>query len=589
MKLLKTKSAIPVLALMLLPGLCRAQELIFPKGESYDTNPGSKLKIPFVVTNKNNESQLTVTFSFIEPSGKGATDYFIAKTDRFEINPFANTDTLVLQMAQMSSPPILVQCKLKAVLKAGIIGRDSQEITIVIDTRAATPHVVKEYESCFQSAVKDVRVDADCGDNAMVLPETFNLLSQDLFSKLAPDITGDNTQGSGVSLSLDDKDSKINAQAAIKTSERAFVLVGMNTTMANVGELFSGKSAIQPGWGAKAGFSYRIKNGLFYETNDCQPMQLRRNMYLDSMYRAFEKTGIFEYDYIMVKYLQYHKAFDSLRSQQNYLQYADYNDALDSLQKYTRLKAILNEMYGGDSITDTRKQRNIKKYVRNKAVAFEKSNAKWTGYWLLYLTGNIYYESKNYGTYSEIPAVVEDRFGNESFNKMGLKGSINYLRQKKTYISLNLGLGTDKRSTFDLPQNQKYYLTYQMETIIPEPDLLGNLYERAEKKAYNTDSVQYDEFFVFFMDSQYTMLFGSNKNFGFNMSGSYSYSERFNTMTRLDFQSGPVFAVPKKDGDGSAFNVGFFMAFRDILADKLSKEKFSVGVFTRIPISLIKY
>lgn len=588
MKLPKTGSTILLLAL-LLPVLTYGQTLEFPKGEDYDTQPGSKLRIPFAVSNKDNESPVIVTFSIIDPAGKGATDYFVAKTNRFELNPFSNKDTLVLQMAAITPPPRVIQLKLKAVLKIGTVEKDTKYITVVIDTKETPLHLITEYENCFQSAVKDVKIDADCEDNAMVLPETFNLLSQDLFSKLAPDITGDNTQGSGVSLTLDDKDSKISAQGAIKTSERAFVLLGVNTTMTNVGELFSGKSGIKPGWGGKLGFSYRIKNGLYYEKGECQPLQLRRNMYLDSMYRALEKTGIFEYDTIKARYDKYREDFNNLRGQLNYLQFEAYNTALDSLQKYNKLKNILEDIYGSDSMTKTRKQRNIKKYVRDKAVAFEKNNAKWTGYWLLYLTGNVYYESKNYGTYSEIPTVVEDRFGSQSFNKMGLKGSINYLRQKKTYLSLNLGMGTDKRTTFDLPQNQKYYLTYQKETIIPEPDLLGNLYEREEKNAYNTDSVQYDDFFVFFMDSQYTMLFGANKNFGFNMSASYSYSERFNTMTRLDFQGGPVFAVPKKEDESSLFTVGFYMAFRDILADKLSKEKFSVGVFTRIPISLIKY
>jgi hypothetical protein len=184
---------------------------------------------------------------------------------------------------------------------------------------------------------------------------------------------------------------------------------------------------------------------------------------------------------------------------------------------------------------------------------------------------------------------VSDRFGKRSFNNGGINFSLNYLRQKSWYQAASITLGFTNKATFELPENQKFYTTYQTETFIPDGDSTSIVYVKDEQKAYNKDSVRFDEFNVFSVDAQYTALFGKRKNVGFNIAFNYAYATTFTPDARIDIQAGPMFVIPGKDDEISKANFGFYAAYKNILASGLARDKFSVGLFVRVPVNLIKY
>lgn len=526
-----------------------------------------------------------------------ATQHFSIDKNEFIIPPYADAEAvyeLAIKTKKTVPPP--TKKSWRFILTANVFVKnikiDSKdiEINIVDGYNNHNPAIDSEgYESAFNGKVMLLENKVECKKQKVVMPETFSLLSQDIFSRLAPDITGDDKQGSGISATFNDKDAKVNAQIAVKAGNKSFLLIGANTSVAGATEFFSGKKGIRPGWGVKLGFSSRIANGLFYEDDECPLFHLQRSMFLDSIYTAYKKTDVFHLTYIDSIYNAYKNQFEAMRKNGTWKDHEAYTSIRDSVKKWSKIKADAASLYG-DNDTGPSRIRHMENFLQEKTIAFEKNNAKWTGYWLLYASGNVYYNSKSYSTYSDVPAIVSKRFDKISFNNAGISASINYLRQtRRWYQAITLSFGLNNRTTFDLPENQKYFNTYQTETTIPDGDTSAILYTRDEQKAYNKDSLVYDEFWVFSIDGQYTALFGKRKNAGVNVAINYGYSNVYTPDARIDIQMGPMFVIPGKDDEISKANFGFYAAYRNCLATGLARDKFGIGLFLRVPVSLLKY
>lgn len=328
---------------------------------------------------------------------------------------------------------------------------------LLIFTFGLSLAVCSQNPTWLSQALKDqfleMETAVNCSDKIQVMDKTFNKLVRNAFTKIAPNVAGEITQGSGANIKLSDENTTAEIQSTFILSDRWLLNFGFNGTVKNnVASIFSGKEGLESDWGTKLNFSWAWKRGLFYKgVSTCESFHLNRKLYLLQLYNRLNTASYLD------------TARRSLRNQirdssrihlfsnsivnaptvhaDGYEQLLNNYQTRSALFKYKRDSAALVQ--------------SMHEMVEDSVVSYETRTAQWTGYNILLFNAGIFFNQKSYTQFNPSPWYYRDRFHDTAYGNFGLTAGLSWYRVGAlTQQNANASLVFQNQSNFDLPEKK---------------------------------------------------------------------------------------------------------------------------------------
>lgn len=434
-----------------------------------------------------------------------------------------------------------------------------------------------------------------CSEKEMVMPRTFNKLTSNVLTKVAPNIAGDIKHGTGANIKFSDDKTSAEIQSTFRLSTKLLLNFGFNGAITNnVSEIYSGKTGLGTDWGTKLGLSRTLFRGLIYSSKnyECQEFHLQRTQYLISLYNALRNHLDTNRTLLENSIKAAIVNVDIQKSAGNFSDYSITANAstMNSLAINIVELKLRKAMFGKDS-TDLDLQKSLYDYIEDSVVAYEERSSKWIGYNVLLLNIGSFFNNKGFTQFNPSTPSYKKRFYDTSYSNYGISiGASLFHAGLKTQQNFNLDLVYRNQSNFELPENKKFNKTYTTDSAISTSNPTVQQFSTSSKKAFDSTYVSFKTFTSFNVNFQYTILLGENKVFGLNVAGNYSNSKFYSVPNRFDILFGPVISLPNTDKDASKLNFGLMAGFKNIFDNLITtKDKFTISFNVNIPFKIIAF
>jgi hypothetical protein len=180
---------------------------------------------------------------------------------------------------------------------------------------------------------------------------------------------------------------------------------------------------------------------------------------------------------------------------------------------------------------------------------------------------------------------VDTAYGNKGINA----GLLYFHSGIRTAYNSSLDISFQRRSNFELAENKKFKLSYQMDSsyLTGMPNVTQ--IRTKTKQAFDNSLLPFKIFTSFDINLQHTMFFGENKISGLNIAGRFSFSDSY-TNTQVDILARPVISFPNLDKEGSKLNFALMFGYKDLANGELTrKEKRVVSFYVTVPFKVISF
>ncbi len=221
--------------------------------------------------------------------------------------------------------------------------------------------------------------------------------------------------------------------------------------------------------------------------------------------------------------------------------------------------------------------------------------APWQFFKMWWINGGITYNRNAYDTYDK-GLSTQKRFGSKDFDGVGCNILYNFFKEKKGQHLIvgsryfNVGYETKKTNSYSVLKSQNIFRDVNSYNNIDT-----NIFFQFNKSAKDISGKKYAEAWQHNFSSTYTVMFGSNANFGLNLKGQLQLSSIsepiFNTHAGLMIRMANANYDAEDKKSQTKVNFEIFFEFSDMSdvskTGKTTWQNRTIGITTSVPFNKI--